>query len=69
MVHFLFLCWSLNAVTLQSDTEAIVHHLPHGILEQVPREVGVVTASFKSRGEEGGEDGERQVVGCTTCMP
>jgi hypothetical protein len=63
MVHFLFLCWSLDAVTLQGDTEATVHHLPKGILEQVPRAVGVVTASFKSGGEEGGEDGERQVVG------
>jgi len=31
-------------------------------LEQVPRAVGVVTASFKSV-EEGGEDGERQVAG------
>jgi hypothetical protein len=31
-------------------------------LEQVPRAIGVVTASFKS-GEEGGEDGGRQVVG------
>jgi len=57
MVHFLFLCWSLNAVTLQGDTEAIVHHLPHGILEQVPRAVGVVIASFKNRG--GGRRGGR----------
>lgn len=52
-----------HTVTLQGDTEATVHHLPKGILEQVPRAVGVVTASFKSGGEEGGEDGERQVVG------
>jgi len=29
----------------------------------VPRAVGVVITSFKNGGEEGGEDGERQVVG------
>ncbi len=63
MVHFLFLCWSLNAITFQGDNEATVHHLPHGILEQVLITVGVVTTSFKNGGEEGREDRERQVVG------
>ncbi len=29
----------------------------------MPKAIGVVTTSFKSGGEEGGEDGERQVVG------
>jgi len=69
MVHFLFLCWFLNVVTLQGDIEATIHHLPHGILEQVPREVGVVTTSFKSGGgRKEGRTGRDRWWGCTTYM-